>query len=118
MTTFQVVCLLIGAVLLLSNVVDFRKLFTSNKPKTIDNGKKPDKVEVPVVDTPIPSEVAVIRRTVKKDDGTKKIWKVVKVWERLRDTCKDYGLRDSTAGLDQIFPTFLDFVAEKEKPNE
>jgi hypothetical protein len=119
MTTFQVVCLLIGAVLLLSNVVDFRKFF-AKKAKPVDNGGLPDKVEVPavVVPTPAPVQSVVINNVPKKVDNTKRVWKIVKVWEQLRDKCEDYGLKNSTSGLDQIFPTFLEFLTKERKSDE
>lgn len=76
------------------------KAFFAKKPNTtVDNPK----VDVIINNTPVPTDVV----------EPKKVSNVVEKWESLRDQCVDYGLTNSVANLDKVFPTFLDLVQKE-----
>lgn len=100
MSIFQYVVLGLGAVLVVSSLVDFGKLFNTLKKQFAPvTPNKPDAQELPYNTTPSLSDL-------------------VAKWESLRSTCQESGMETSVKELDDVFPTFLDFVQKAPtKPN-
>lgn len=101
MSIFQYVVLGLGALLILSSFMDIGKLFEMLKSKinTPVTPNKPDAPE-PIVENATPSLSSLVSK-----------------WEALRSTCQESGMETSVKELDDVFPTFLDFVQKAPKSN-
>lgn len=106
MNTFQILVSVAAGLLVLSNL-PWRTWFTKGGGPVVT----PPKTEVNDAVNVVPE----LDLTVSKN-APQKISAVVARWEELREVCDNLNLDGSRDKLDDVFPTFLDFVKDKEGP--